>query len=241
MVPDALIERVPFGALVNPATKRLLVERTAPVIAPSASVYVSLSAVNETARATALVAADSELEHLPRLPAARAEAKEIASMYRSEALVGKTARSETFLERLDTADLLHVGMHTFISSTDPMESSILMTSGPVRVRDLVSRGVRRGSIAVLAGCRTAKGSGQADIDSLALAFLAAGSRSSVGSLWDVDDDPTRHFSVRLHQLLRSGTLASQAVRRVQLEMLRSPDRSLSDVRSWAAFQVYGSG
>ena len=240
VVPDALIERVPFGALVNPATKHLLMERTAPIIAPSASVYVSLSAVSETTRATALVVADSELEQFPRLPAARAEAREIASMYRSEALVGKSARPDMFLERLDTVDLLHVGMHTFISSTDPMESSILMTSGAVRVRDLVNRGVRRGSIAVLAGCRTAKGSGDSDINSLALAFLAAGSRSSVGSLWDVEDDPTRRFSVRLHQLLRAGMPVAQSVRLVQLEMLRSPDRSLSDVRSWAAFQVYGS-
>jgi CHAT domain-containing protein len=241
VVPDALLDRVPFAALVNPATKRLLIERTAIVIAPSASVYVSLSAMKETGRATALVVADSEQDLLPRLPAARAEAFEIASLYRSESLTGDAARADTFLARMEAVDVLHVGEHTVIDPADPMESRILMTSGAVRVQDLVRKQVRQGLIAVLAGCRTAKRTGDSDINSLALAFIAAGSRATVATLWDVEDVPTRRFSVRLHKLLRSGIPVSQAVRLVQLEMLRSSNASLNDVRSWSAFQVYGSG
>jgi CHAT domain-containing protein len=235
IVPDALLERVPFAALVDPATQRLLIESTAPVIAPSASVYVSLSGMRETARATALVVADSDVAKMAPLPSARAEAREIASLYRASALVGDDARPDAFLARMDTCDVLHVGAHTFLSNADPMRSSILMTRGEIRVRDLVRRKVRRGSIAVLAGCQTATRTGDSDVNSLALAFLAAGSRASVASLWRVEDSDTRRFSVRLHRLLRSGIPVSQAVRRAQLDM------RAKDVRSWAAFQVYGGG
>jgi CHAT domain-containing protein len=83
--------------------------------------------------------------------------------------------------------------------------------------------------------------GESDINSLALAFIAAGSRTSVASLWDVNDSATRQFSVRLHELLRAGTPVAKAVRAVQLEMLHSRNGSLNNARSWAAFQVYGSG
>ncbi|HEX2100546.1 MAG TPA: CHAT domain-containing protein, partial [Candidatus Synoicihabitans sp.] len=55
-------------------------------------------------------------------------------------------------------------------------------------------------------------------DVLAFAFLAAGSRSAVGTLWDVDDHTTRLFSRRLHELLSAGTPVATAVRRVQFEL-----------------------
>lgn len=174
-----------------------------------------------------------------RLPAAAAEARTIADIYGTTPLIGDSAQSSKVLDGAANAGIIHIGAHTLINTDDPMQSSIVMSDSHLRVRDLASRRVRLGSIAVLAGCRTATRIGKSDINSLALAFLAAGSRSSVGSLWDVEDAATRRFSVRLHQLLRTGTPVSQAVRHAQLEMLRSSDPTLSAPRSWAAFQVYG--
>jgi CHAT domain-containing protein/tetratricopeptide (TPR) repeat protein len=245
-IPDALLERVPFVALINPSTRRYLIESSSVVIAPSATVFVKLSAMPEAHRETATVVGDPAFDSatfpgLGRLPAAAAEAKEIATLYRSTALIGDTARREPILERMRQTDIVHIGAHTVTSTTDPLLSGIPMGSGELHLRDVAARRVRRGSIAVLAGCRTAAGSGPPDMNSFALAFLAAGSRSTVGSLWNIDDRATRSFSVQLHRLLRADTPVSDAVRSVQLEMLRSRDPSLRDVRSWAGFQVYGGG
>jgi CHAT domain-containing protein len=246
IVPDSVLEHVPFAALIDPTNRRFLIETSSLVIAPSASVYVNLLRIDKAPPRSALIVGDPEFDasrfpQLQRLPAASAEAKRIASLYESTPLVNDVARTAEVLDRISTADVIHIGAHTLINNEEPMLSSIVMSDGELRVRDLAARRVRAGSTAILAGCRTATRTGKSDINSLALAFLAAGSRSAVGSLWDVEDAATRRFSVRLHQLLREGAPAADAVRRVQLEMLRSSDPSLNDVRSWAAFQVYGGG
>ncbi len=246
IVPDRVLEHVPFAALINSATKQFLIERSPIVIAPSASVYAKLSRIEESPPENALIVGDPHFDpakfpHFTRLPAASAEAKTIGVLYGATPLLGDAAQLAAVLDRIANAGVIHIGAHTLINVDDPMLSSIVMSDGQLRVRDLASRSIRRGSIAVLAGCRTATRAGKSDINSLALAFLLAGSRSSVGSLWTVEDAATHRFSVRLHQLLLAGTPVSQAVRLVQVEMLRSSDRTLNDVRAWAAFQVYGSG
>jgi CHAT domain-containing protein len=247
IVPDSVLEHVPFAALIDPIKQRFLIESSSVVIAPSASVYVNLSAMGKTSPQNALIVGDPEFDAskfptLQRLPAASIEAKKISALYGSTPLLNEIARTTAVLDRMATADVIHIGAHTLIDTDDPMMSSIVVSDGQLRVRDLASRRVRPGSTAILAGCRTATRVGKSDINSLALAFLAAGSRSSVGSLWDVEDTAARRFSVRLHQLLRAGLPVSPAVRQVQLEMLRSSDDpSSSDVRSWAAYQVYGGG
>ncbi|HEX6639570.1 MAG TPA: CHAT domain-containing protein [Thermoanaerobaculia bacterium] len=245
IVPDAVLERVPFAVLIDSATRRVLIEQSAVVIAPSASIYANFSALREAPREKALTVGDPHFDsalfpRLPRLPSAVAEAKTIAAIYGMTPLIGDSAQSSKVLDGAANAGIIHIGAHTLINTDDPMQSSIVMSDGQLCVRDLASRRVRLGSIAILAGCRTATRIGKSDINSLALAFLAAGSRSSVGSLWDVEDAATRRFSVRLHQLLRAGTPVSQAVRHAQLEMLRSSDPTLSAPHSWAAFQVYGA-
>jgi CHAT domain-containing protein len=183
----------------------------------------------------------AKFPHFPRLPAASSEAKLIGVLYGANPLLGDAAQLAAVLDRIANAGVIHIGAHTLINVDDPLLSSIVMSDGELRIRDLASRRIRRGSVAVLAGCRTATHAGKSDINSLALAFLVAGSRTSVGSLWTVEDAATRKFSVRLHELLHAGTPVSQAVRRVQLEMLRSSDAELRDVRSWTGFQVYGGG
>jgi CHAT domain-containing protein len=246
IVPDIVLEHVPFAALINPASRQFLIERLPIIIAPSASVYAKLSRMEEAPRENALIVGDPHFDsakfpRFPRLPAASSEAKMIGVLYGANPLLDDAAQLVVVLDRIANAGVIHIGAHTLINVDDPMLSSIVMSDGQLHMRDLASRRIRRGSIAVLAGCRTATHAGKSDINSLALAFLAAGSRSSVGSLWAVEDAATRRFSVRLHELLRAGAPVSQAVRRVQLEMLRSSDATLRDVRSWAAFQVYGGG
>lgn len=240
IVPDGPLDRVPFAALFEPSTGRCLIERSALVIAPSASVYVQWSAMPRTRPSRAVVVGDPDAGIAPRLAAAADEARRIATLYGGKPIVGREATASFFQRLAADADVIHLGTHASISD-DPMESKILMSQSAVTIRDLLSTRVRRGSIAVLAGCQTGARTGTFDVNSLALAFLAAGSRTSIASLWNVDDAPTRRFSVPLHRLLRAGVPAAEAVRRVQLEMMRSADPRVSNVRAWAAFQVYGGG
>ena len=71
---------------------------------------------------------------------------------------------------------------------------------------------------------------------IAHAFLAAGARSVLVSLWAIDDEATMKFMKSFYQYLKKGKTASAAV----LESMKSLRESeFSAVRYWAAFQLIG--
>ena len=74
------------------------------------------------------------------------------------------------------------------------------------------------------------------IRSFAHAFLLAGGSAVVGSLWDVDDEASRFFSVAFHNRLRDGDTPATALRRAQLDVLVKRGRKAFS--EWAAFQIY---
>jgi CHAT domain-containing protein len=244
MVPDPTLAHVPFAALMNPVTGKHLAEEAAIVIDPSAGLFVKLTAIAQRTPETALIVGDPEFDPvahqgLSRLPDAGDEARTIGRMYRSTVLTGDEATAVAFLSRISKPDVTHVAAHVLINPRDVMQSGIVMADGNVSIRDVMAQHVKRGSLVVLVGCRSAERNGESDVGSLALAFLAAGSRSSVGALWDIDDAASRRFAIGLHTLLRAGVRVSEAVRLTQVQMLRSKKAEERNTRAWAGFQVYG--
>jgi tetratricopeptide (TPR) repeat protein/CHAT domain-containing protein len=92
-------------------------------------------------------------------------------------------------------------------------------------------------LVVLSACRTgqgrmARGEG---VTGLARAFLYAGSKGVVCSLWSVDDQETSNLMVDFYQQLQKGQSAPEALRAVQLAMIRAGKAPLY----WAPFIVIG--
>jgi CHAT domain-containing protein/tetratricopeptide (TPR) repeat protein len=92
-------------------------------------------------------------------------------------------------------------------------------------------------LAVLSACRT--GQGQVfraeGVSGLAQAFLFAGCRGVVCSLWRVDDEATSELMAGFYGGLKAGLPAADALRRVQREMIRT-ERPPSQ---WAPFVLIG--
>jgi CHAT domain-containing protein/tetratricopeptide (TPR) repeat protein len=90
-------------------------------------------------------------------------------------------------------------------------------------------------LVVLSACDTGLGAvknGQG-IYGLRRAIVLAGAQSLVMSLWEVADRPTRELMVDYYKGLQAGQGRSEALRSVQLKMLRSRDRQ--HPYYWAAF------
>jgi CHAT domain-containing protein len=110
-------------------------------------------------------------------------------------------------------------------------------------------------LVVLSACETGVGEVRngAGVYGLRRALVLAGSESQVMSLWQVNDAATRDLMVMYYRRLQSGTGRTEALRLVQLEMLKSrepragrQDRGLISVATegvtdrshpfyWAAF------
>jgi CHAT domain-containing protein len=137
------------------------------------------------------------------------------------------------LASLGDSDVIHIAAHAKVTDN---RTEVLLTSA-LSSHDVAVKQVRRGGIAVLAGCRTGHRPADSDLSSLAFAFLGAGSRSAVGTLWDVEDNAARVFSRHLHRSLTAGMEVATAVRHAQLELRRLG----LPARTWGAFQAYGGG
>ncbi|WP_161570853.1 CHAT domain-containing tetratricopeptide repeat protein [Granulicella sibirica] len=92
----------------------------------------------------------------------------------------------------------------------------------------------------LSGCQTAEGRNVPGegIASLANAFLYAGARSAIGSLWSVEDDASSELVQDFYtNLLRRHLPPSVSLRRAQLALAQNP--RYRSPYYWAAFQLEG--
>ena len=72
---------------------------------------------------------------------------------------------------------------------------------------------------------------------IARAFLAAGARSVLVTLWAIDDEATMVFMKSFYQHLKDGKTASAAVEQ-SMKCLRESEK-YSEMRYWAPFQLIG--
>jgi tetratricopeptide (TPR) repeat protein/CHAT domain-containing protein len=97
-------------------------------------------------------------------------------------------------------------------------------------------------LVVLSACDTASGEQQSGegLFGLQRALSVAGARTTLLSLWKVDDAATAYFMQRYYNLLQQGKGRMEALLAVQQEFRSDPPRKeWSDYRFWAAWQLTG--
>ena len=250
---DAHVASIPFAGLRDSTTNQFLIERYVIVMAPSATLYARMDGFASRAKPPrhALVLGDPAFDEarfatLPQLPGARDEAMRIAELYPgTTALIGADASKARFIDAATSADVMHLAVHGIDNEADPLLSAIplaatLTDTGVLTVREAAELQLTRNPVVMLAACRSAvRSSGNRPIRNFALAFVAAGSRAVIGSLWDVDDDATRALSLDVHKQLRAGTSPARALRHAQLMMMRSEVAAELSLRAWSGFQSFG--
>ncbi|MFD3560813.1 CHAT domain-containing protein [Streptomyces sp. NPDC058686] len=161
----------------------------------------------------------------------------------------------------DDGAVLHLACHASIATDARHTAHLALHGGQLSAEELTEAigGSGRGrlGLVLLAACRShVSGRGHNEAYSLATAFLVAGARSVVGSLWPVPDDATSVLMYMTHHFLRTGDEPpAKALRRAQLWML-DPGRELpggfpqqlarrarridpDDLSSWAGFTHLG--
>lgn len=157
--------------------------------------------------------------------------------------------------------VLHLACHASIARDARRTAHLSLYGGELAAEELTEAvgGAGRGrlGLVLLAACRShVSGRGHNEAYSLATAFLVAGARSVVGSLWPVPDDATSVLMFLTHHFLRTeGEPPARALRRAQLWML-DPARELpaalpaplaerarridpDDLSAWAGFTHLG--
>ena len=252
VIPDRSLHFLPFAALRNPATRRLLVLDRTVSYEPSAtlllsSLSVTPRSVSQASRILAIgnPAFDTTAFRLRKLPGAVSEAWRIASWYHQNALIEREA-TDVALERMaPQADVIHFAGHAIVGRDAPQLSHLVLASdgqsdGVVFSTEIAGWRLNRTRVVVLSACSTADGklSSTEGASSLARAFFAAGVPSVISSLWAVDDSDPASFFLFFHRRLTEGQSPAAALQEAQIKWLNDGGRT-RPARSWAGFQLFG--
>lgn len=195
------------------------------------------------------------LESMPRLPASREEAMSISDVVganQTTVRAGFAANRDGVLNGgIEDYKILHFATHGLIDEKRPELSGILLSlfneegkqndGGFIRLQDVYGLKVNS-DLVVLSACDTGigkeiKGEG---VMSLNNAFLQAGAKSVVSSLWKVDDAATKDLMTEFYRGMAADNLTTAAaLRQAQIKMFNSP-RYRSPFY-WASFTASGDG
>jgi CHAT domain-containing protein len=223
-VPFGILHDLPFAAL-TPDGKRYLVDDYAVFSLPSASVLPYIGARIKPAGSRALVLANDQEEGRAHLSKAYDEARQVASLFGVEPLLGDAATASMVQTSAGNYDIVHVIAHIDLDNQNPLSSHVVLggakgSDGELSLDQVFGLDLRKTNLVVLSGCQSLKGkrSRGDDVIGLSRAFIYAGSPSVVASLWSVDDDATQQLMVAFYTHLKEGLSKAEALRDAQRDV-----------------------
>jgi CHAT domain-containing protein/tetratricopeptide (TPR) repeat protein len=186
---------------------------------------------------------------LSDLPETREEVEQIGKLAgpTSILLIGKDATETVFKkEPLDQFRVLHLAVHGFADTQFPERSALVLGADPktgddglLQVREIIRLHLKA-ELTTLSACDTGVGKlqGQEGISNLVEAFLVAGSKSVVASLWSAEDTSASAVMEHFYDHLAHGEDTSSALRSAKLDLLTKFGDQLSPYY-WAEFVSVG--
>ena len=262
IIPDKILNYLPFIALTSPVNSAYLIEDYEVSVAPSATLFVNLSAaarrLNQQPNEHLLIVGDplfnrKTFKSLRQLPASFAEASSVGQLYTDHELLLREDATEASVKReVEKADVVHFAMHFVLNEQSEMLSGFPLTPEAVKVESTDADGflqsfeiahlnLRRTRLAVLSACQTGieKQYGGEGAVGAVRPFLVAGVPTVVASLWAVDSDASAELMVSFHRHRLNRVPAAQALRLAQLEMIKGSDGSRRHPYYWSPFLAIG--
>ena len=243
IVPDGTLSFIPWAAVVE--SRRI---RSVPSLT---SYHLILSVPKGYHKKTgALLVGNPCLEQLEEplenLPFAQKEVEMIATILNTRPLTGRQATKAEVMKRIPAVGLIHIAAHG-----DKTNGQIALSPNPgwtsqfpkkedyiLKISDVQAANLRA-SLVVLSCCHSGRGKilkGEGVVG-IARAFLAAGARCVLVSLWAIDDEATMVFMKSFYQHLKEGKTACAALHE-SMKSLRESEE-FSAMKYWAPFQLIG--
>jgi tetratricopeptide (TPR) repeat protein len=253
LVPAGVLTYLPFAALVDARTGRFLAQDYGLIVLPSASSLAALRgrpAPPPSAQAPAEIFAPD----VAGLPGTGVEASTVArSLSRATLHLGRDAGEPVTRRGLASGGLVHLATHGELNPRNPMFSWLETApgrrddpgdDGRLEVHEILGLRVRS-PLVFLSGCETGLGAAWStgfapgeDFATLARAFLYAGARNVVATLWRVDDRGAAAFAEEYYRRLEAEG---------PVDALAGAQRALAEGRRfaapyyWAGYTLAGDG
>ena len=266
VVRDGQLHLVPFDALVN-SRGHYVVESQTVGYAPSGTTFFLLRTAGSTKHPSqGLLAAGgipyghSNLKEtaitrgysdtgLSDLPSSADEARAAVTALPNrlnELLIGNRA-TETAFKNATNHSMFHLAVHAIANEARPDRAALVLLSDPKSEDDgfLQSSEVVQlplnADLVVLSACDTDVGpvQGEEGIETLSQAFLLAGSRTVISTLWSIDDDSTLFLMKSFYTQLAQKNTVQYSLRIAKERMLTTFGPAKALPYYWAGFTVEG--
>jgi CHAT domain-containing protein len=265
IVRDGQLHLVPFDALLDRDNNYVLESRTV-VYAPSASSFFLLRTTEPGKSAAQTVLAVGGVPYdrsnlnetaitrgysgrgLSNLPSSREEAVAAAHVFpkTSRTLLLDENATETAFKQAADRQVIHLAVHAIANESHPERAALILLSdaangedGFLQASEIVQLRIRA-KLVVLSACDTAVGplEGQEGISTLSQAFLLAGARTVVSTLWSVEDQSTLYLMKAFYAELNRHKRIPDALAAAKRSILKSYG-SKAVPYYWAGFTVEG--
>ena len=244
IVSDGALCFTPWAAVIESTRTRTI---------PSLTSYQLILSVPESHHKNtgALLVGNPCLDQLKKpeldLPCAQEEVEMIAAILNTRPLTGRQATKAEVMKRMSSVSLIHIAAHgnkrtgeialcpnPGWTSNFPQRKDYILKMSDVQAANLRAR------LVVLSCCHSGRGrilKGEGVVG-IARAFLAAGARSVLVTLWAIDDEATMVFMKSFYQHLKKGKTTSAAVQQSMKSLHESEEHS--EIKYWAPFQLIGA-
>lgn len=241
-VLDSWLRNIPMAALYD--GKQYLIEKYAIALTPGQNL-IETKPLQKDLKIIAAGLSESR-SGFSALPNVKRELEEIRSEIPSSILLNQEFTSKSLQNRINSLPfpVVHLATHGQFSSKAE-ETFILAWDDRIYVKELSNlvRTVEQSKpeaieLLVLSACQTATGDTRAALGIAGVAFQA-GARSTIASLWNLDDESTAVLMSKFYQELANKKLTkAEALRRAQLALLQSP--KYKRPRFWAPYVLLGN-
>lgn len=241
-VPDGALRNVPLAALYD--GEHFSIEQYNLVLNPGLQL-LNPRPLTETKLKTLAVGLTQERGDFAALEYVDLELAQIQQQVKSEILIDEQFTTEALREEIKFSDyrIVHIATHGQFSSS--IENTFLLAwNDRINIEELKQiLQTKTGTsdaieLLVLSACETASGDKQAALGLAGMA-IQAGARSTVATLWSIDDRATAELMNTLYRAIATKSCGkAQAVRKAQLSLLNNP--KYEHPFYWAAYTTIGN-
>ena len=239
-VPDGFLRNIPMAVMHD--GDRFLLEHYNLALTPGLQLLNS-DTINAKKSKILTAGLSDARQGFEALPGVKKEIQQIQQYLPSDVLLNQSFTKQNVIDQInqESLSIVHLATHgRFSTSAD--ETFLLTWDGRINVKDFnqfFQSSTRKPiELLVLSACQTAEGDNRAALGMAGIA-VRSGARSTIASLWNVQDISTSQLMTEFYRrLTRQGYSRSAALRHAQLSLLRNP--KYQHPYYWSPFILLGN-
>ncbi len=257
IIPHDALWLFPFAALQTQTGKYIGTRHTI-LYSPSMKALAQIDGeapYSSVQNAKALIVGNPTMSQADRryrfneLKGAETEALALGQLFQTQPLLQAKATQQAVEDGATKANILHLATHGMADEANPLDSFIVLADhfkadgslekdGILKAREIMHWSVPA-ELVNLSACQTALGKVSGDgVIGLSRAFLVAGSRSVLVSLWNISDVATAAFMQQFYQYYLASGNKGLALQQAMADMQKQSD--YAHVVYWSGFTLVGS-